>query len=61
MADDELLKEYYELSNRNDLSKKERKKIMNGIMHIINKKEFEEAKKNLVYELKVLFYKIFRR
>ncbi len=24
-------------------------------------KEFEEAKKNLVYELKVLFDKIFRR
>ena len=34
---------------------------MNGIMHIINKKEFEEANKNLVYELKVLFDKIFRR
>lgn len=61
MEYDRLLSEYYRMLKRNDLSKRERKKIMNEIAYLINKKEFEEAKQNLAYDLNALFNKIFRR
>jgi len=54
MEGDELLKS-------EDLSKRQRKKISGEIRHIFDKREFENAKKNLGCELKVLFDKIFRR